>query len=206
MGANTHMQGVFSHGYVACATALGITVAGIDPLPGYRVAVSNFGYNNGDGGKYVCFHKVFGYGTVAAAGRAAGEASVFLTSSAIFTTAPGAGVTASACFVTIQLANGKYQHVYLNQYWASNLTLMLSTALIASVAGGATVWSYQAHGVIADNMCYQTTVASEVANVMDYGGPGIFYGKAPGDPMIVTMGWGSQIAAINYVNGQYITA
>lgn len=205
MGANTHMQGVFSKGYVSTGTALGWAIAGIDPLPGYRVAVSNFGYDTGNGLEYLCFHKVIGTGTIRSTNIASGATNVVFTGSTIFNSAELADVDASVAYITIPLQNGKYQHACVYQYWASTDTVVIETALTASVAAGATCWAFNIHGANISNMCYQFAAASAGANVSDYGGPGMFYGKSAGDPMVVTM-YGTQIGAITYINGQYITA
>jgi hypothetical protein len=202
MGANTHYQGVFSKGYDSTVTTLGCALVGIDPLPGYRVAVSNFGYTTGNS-NYIAFHPVLSTGKVRATDVASGGTSLVMTGSTLFSGA--ASADASIYFVTISLKTGAYQHVCVYQYWASTDTAVLETALIASVAAGATVWSYS-RNTSTKNMRYAIPAgASARANVSNYGGPGIFFGASAGHPMIVTH-QGTATSSIDYVTGGYITA
>lgn len=202
MSANTHLQGVFSKGYTVCATALGCTVVGVDPLPGYRVAISNFCFEtNGATGIYCALHPVVRTGTIRATDIASGATSVVFTGSTIFT-----ATNATQAFITIPLKDGTFQHVYTDTYYASRDCVMLSTALLGSVAAGATCWAYDQASVVGN---YRYTVAgalSATTHVESRGNAGIFYGKNPGDPMVLTIWIGTQACAIDYVSGGYITA
>jgi len=207
MSSNTHLEGVFSKGYTVGGTALAVVGVGIDPVPGYRIAVSNFCYEtNGHSQTYIAFHPVIGTGKVVAAGVAAGESSVYFTGSTLFpATHAGDGTRASNCWVTISLVSGAYQHVYINQYWASGDFIILSTALTASVAGGATCWAYDQASAVGNYRHTTHGVLSATTHVESRGAPGIFYGKAVGQPMVATIQMGTQATAVDYVSGGYIS-
>lgn len=201
MSANTHLHGVFAKAYDSTVTTLGCAMVGIDPLPGYKIAVSNFGYDTGNS-NYIAFHPILSTGRVRATDVASGGTSLVMTGSTLFTGA--ASVDASLYFVTISLKNGAYQHVCVYQYWASTDTAVLETALIASVAAGATVWSYS-RNTSTKNLRYNVGVVSVAANVSSYGGPGIFFGMSAGHPMVISH-QGTATSSIDYVTGGYITA
>jgi len=202
MGANTHLQGVFSKGYIASGTALGGVVVGIDPLPGYRVAITNFCFGtNGSTGSYLAIHPVARYGTIRSTDIASGATSVVFTGSTIFT-----ATNATAAFITIPLKDGSFQHVYTDTYYASRDCVMLSTALLGSVAAGATCWAYDQASVVGNYRYTVAGVLSATTHVESRGGPGIFFGKNAGDPMVLTIWMGTQMTSIDYVSGGYITA
>lgn len=208
MSGNTHLAGVFSKGYTVGGTALAVVGVGIDPVPGYRIAVSNFCYEtNGAAGSYIAFHPVIGEGKIVAAGVAAGQVSVCFTGSTLYpSTHAGAGLRASNTWVTISLIDGSFQHVYINQYWGSGDFVILSTALTASVAGGASVWAYDQASALGNYRHTTHGVLSATTHVESRGAPGIFYGKAVGQPMVATIQLGTQATAVDYVSGGYISA
>lgn len=204
MGANTHLQQVFAYGYTACETGSVASACqiGIDPLPGYRIAIQNLGFysTTGTTGYCACM-KVQGRGVVEAE-TASGATAIHLTGSTLFTELAFASLTLGC----IQLKNGRYLFSTIDNYWASTDAPVFGTALTASVAAGATMWQF---GVAASNgnARFMVPTAAAAQNIYAYGSPGIFYATAKGDPTIVHIAPGGTAAAsISYVSGGYINA
>lgn len=108
--------------------------------------------------------------------------------------------------MTISLVSGAYQHVYINQYWGSSDMVVLSTALTASVAGGATCWAYDKASALCNFKHITKGTVSAITHVESRGGPGIYYGLNPSEPMVATIQLGTQASAVDYISGGYITA
>lgn len=197
MGANTHLQQVFQKGYKVAGSATDSCIQLIEPLPGYRVAVTGFAYTTTGVGSKVNFCQVVGRGTVGATNIASGAAAMLLSSSSLF----AAYTFASGAYIVVALQNGKYQA--LEGTNASSMYVTLNTILQASVVAGASVWMFPKLDA-ADNCLYTVTAITQKVET-SYGGPGLFYGTSKGDPLLV-VAQTTAAASIDYVTGGYITA
>jgi hypothetical protein len=204
MGANTHLEGVFSYGYTVCETGSVASACqiGIPPLEGYRIAIQNAGFTSTTGTTgYLAVMKVQGRGVVEAE-TASGATTINLTGSTLFADLAFASLTLGC----IQLKDGKYLFSTIDNYWASTDAPLFGTALTASVAAGATMWQFGV-AATAGHQRYMVPTAAVAQNIQSYGSPGFFYTTAKGDPTILHIApGGTAVCSIQYVNGGYINA
>ena len=201
MGANTHLQSIFQKGYKAAASAAAALDVTIDPLPGYRIAVTDFAFTStANGSGYAAFRQVNSRGKVGTTNIASGGTSIGMTGSTWTSTL----AFASGHYVCVALKNGLYQFTTASNYWASTDTVVVGDVLQASVAAGASVWGF---GLVdtTGHPRYACTAVTQT-RVGTYGGAGIYFGAAKGDPMVVSYPVATAAATFDFISGGYITA
>lgn len=194
MGANVYLEAVAGFGYKAGTSGVAIQ-HNIDGVGGGRAAILAFGATCGVA-ESLYFMTVLGTSTLAAAVASGATTCVFLANPA-----PAANLLASGDYVALVLDNGDFHFAAISNWWVSNLTAVLDTALTDDAALGNGVYNF---GIYSDtgHFAYLLTANSQTTKSQD---PGVFFGGAKGYPMKV---WhpntGSQPKSIDYVTVQYL--
>jgi len=196
MGANVYLKAVGSKGYSAGTSQVAIQ-HNIDGVAGGRVAILAFGATCGVA-ESLYFMTVLGTTTLSAAVASGATTCVFVGQPG-----PTANLLASGDYVALVLDDGTFHYASISNWWVSNFTAVLDTALTNDALAGAAVYNF---GIYSDtgHFAYLLTANSQSTKEQD---PGIFFGAAKGYPMKV---WhpntGTQPKSIDYVTIQYVNA
>ena len=194
MGANVYLKAVGSKGYKVGTSTVAIQ-HNIDGVGGGRIAILAFGVTCG-AAESLYFMTVIGTSTLNGAVASGATTCVFLANPA-----PAANLLASGDYVALVLDNGTFLYAAISNWWVSNLTAVLDTALTDDAASGNAVYNFGVYSD-SDHFAYLLTANSQTTKSQD---PGVFFGAAKGYPMKV---WhpntGSQPKSIDYVTVQYL--
>ena len=193
MAINTYLLGMRTFGYKTAATGTAFYQT-IDPIIGGRLNVTAFGLTvGGQTATKAYFMKPLGRSTIPIAVASGGSTVVFAGDLGI-----AGNLFATADYVCVKLSDGTFQYTTVNNWWVSNFTCVLTSALTAAVSANAPGWGF---GVYGDTGHFQYKLTVGTQNTKDLAGLGIFATDALYDPMIVWMvnASGSQVDSIDYL-------